>query len=80
MGKTVVIIATLDTRGDEVEYLKDILEESGHTALTVDAGVLGDPPFPGDYPRERVAEAGAGPWPSWSRQRKRGRTGPRPSG
>lgn len=58
MGKTILIVATLDTRGDEVEYLKRILEESGHQTLVLDAGVMGTPLFSGDFPREKVAEAG----------------------
>nr|MDO8079316.1 Tm-1-like ATP-binding domain-containing protein [Candidatus Freyarchaeota archaeon] len=58
MAKTIVIVATLDTRGDEVEYIKEIIEKKGHRVITVDAGVMGKPYFEGDIPREKVAEAG----------------------
>nr|MDO8079279.1 Tm-1-like ATP-binding domain-containing protein [Candidatus Freyarchaeota archaeon] len=58
MAKTIVIVATLDTRGDEVKYLKEIIEKKGHTALIVDAGVMGKPSIKGDVSREKVAEAG----------------------
>ena len=56
--KTVVIVATLDTRGDEVEFLKELIENKGHSVITVDVGVMGSPHMPGDFTREEVAEAG----------------------
>jgi uncharacterized protein (UPF0261 family) len=58
MAKKIVIVATLDTRGDEVQYLKEIIEKKGHRAIIVDAGVMGKPLIRGDVPREKVAEAG----------------------
>ena len=58
MIKTIVIVATLDTRGDEVVYLKEIIEKKGHNVITVDAGVMGEPFIEGDFPRGKVAEAG----------------------
>lgn len=60
MNKTIVIVATLDTRGDEVEFLGDLIRQRGHGVLTVDAGVMGQASFPGDFTREAVAEAGGG--------------------
>jgi uncharacterized protein (UPF0261 family) len=60
VNKTIAIVATLDTRGDEVKFLKELIERKGHAALTLDAGVMGKPPFPGDFSREAVAEAGGG--------------------
>jgi len=56
--RTVVIVATLDTRGDEVAFLKEIVENRGHRAVVVDVGVMGSPYMPGDFTREKVAEAG----------------------
>ncbi len=56
--KTLVILAALDTRGDEVNFLKEIIQARGHQVLTVDMGVMGAPLMEGDYTRERVAEAG----------------------
>jgi uncharacterized protein (UPF0261 family) len=56
--KTIVIVATLDTRGDEVEYLKKIFGEKGHETITIDTGVMGTPYFAGDYMREDVAKSG----------------------
>jgi uncharacterized protein (UPF0261 family) len=57
-SKTVVIVATLDTRGDEVEFLKELIEGKGHRVVTVDVGVMGCPYMPADFTREEVAEAG----------------------
>jgi uncharacterized protein (UPF0261 family) len=56
--RTVVIVATLDTRGDEVEVLKELIENKGHGVITVDVGVMGSPHMPGDFTREEVAKAG----------------------
>jgi len=42
MGK-VVIVATLDTKGPEVAYLRDRLNALGVETLVVDSGILGDP-------------------------------------
>jgi len=56
--RTIVIVATLDTRGDEVEFLKELIENKGHNVITVDVGVMGSPHMPGDFTREKVAEAG----------------------
>jgi uncharacterized protein (UPF0261 family) len=43
MGKTVVIIGTLDTKGPEIAYLRDRLQELGLDTTVVDSGILGDP-------------------------------------
>jgi uncharacterized protein (UPF0261 family) len=58
--KTIVIVATLDTRGDEVQLLKELLENKGHTVVTVDVGVMGSPYMQADFTRDQVAEAGGG--------------------
>ena len=57
-ARSVVILATLDTRGDEVEFLRGIMEKKGHGVTTIDVGVMGSPERPGDFTREQVAEAG----------------------
>ena len=56
--KTIVLIGTLDTKGQEVKYVKDLIEERGHRTLVVDAGVLGQPLFTPDISSETVAQAG----------------------
>ncbi|MCB1679774.1 MAG: Tm-1-like ATP-binding domain-containing protein [Halioglobus sp.] len=58
-GKCIAILGTLDTRGDEVAFLKSRLQERGHRALVIDMGVMGEPIADGgDYSRQAVAEAG----------------------
>ncbi|MGX5682812.1 Tm-1-like ATP-binding domain-containing protein [Schumannella luteola] len=42
MGK-VVLVATLDTKGPEVAYLRDRLNSLGIETLVVDSGILGEP-------------------------------------
>lgn len=43
MGKNVVIIGTLDTKGPEIAYLRDRLQALGLTTTVVDSGILGEP-------------------------------------
>jgi len=57
MTKTIAIVGTLDTKGEEVKYLKELIERRGHKAIVIDTGVLGAAPFPAEITREQVAEA-----------------------
>jgi uncharacterized protein (UPF0261 family) len=57
MSKTIAVVATLDTKGEEAGFIKERIEAAGHTAVVVNAGVLGEPAFQADVPRESVAEA-----------------------
>jgi len=57
-SKTIGIIATLDTKSVEVQFIKEQIERRGHKALVIDTGVLGEPSLKADYTREQVAEAG----------------------
>lgn len=58
MTKTVVILSTLDTKNDEVRYLKERIEKGGVATLLIDAGVLGQPCLAGDISSEEVARLG----------------------
>lgn len=57
MPTSVVILGTLDTKGDECAYIKRLVEESGCTALVVDVGTLNPPAIEADISREKVVEA-----------------------
>jgi uncharacterized protein (UPF0261 family) len=57
-GKTIVVLATLDTKGVEAQYLREQIEKFGDKALVVDTGVVGTPATRADVTREEVAEAG----------------------
>jgi uncharacterized protein (UPF0261 family) len=56
--KTVVTAGALDTKGADYEFLVQCVRSHGVNALTVDFGVLGDPPFLPDVTNAEVARAG----------------------
>ena len=58
--KAVVIVGALDTKGRELAFVKDLVEQQGLAALVVDFGILGEPTIPADVSREEVARAGGG--------------------
>ena len=55
---TVVLVGTLDTKGDEYAFLRDRIREAGADVLLVDTGILGEPLAAADVRREEVARAG----------------------
>jgi uncharacterized protein (UPF0261 family) len=57
-GKTIAVLATLDTKGCEAQYLREQIEILGHRALVIDTGVVGVPACRADISREEVAAAG----------------------
>lgn len=58
MSKTIVIVATLDTKGDEARYVRDLIKRKGHKTIVIDSGVLHIPVFQVEFTREEVARAG----------------------
>jgi uncharacterized protein (UPF0261 family) len=62
MGKFVVVMAALDTKGEEARLIRDYVASRGHTPVLVDIGVLDEPKLhPGSDPavdRDAVADAG----------------------
>jgi len=60
MGKTIVITGTLDTKGQEFAFLKELIEKEGLRTLVIDFGVMGKPVFNPDISRDEVARAGGG--------------------
>ncbi len=50
----VILVGTLDTKGEEVAFVRDLLSASGLTVRVVDAGSSGPPSFAPDVPREVV--------------------------
>jgi uncharacterized protein (UPF0261 family) len=54
---TVVLVGTLDTKGDEYAFLRDRLRSAGIGTLLVDVGTQGPPRTEPDIPREEVAAA-----------------------
>jgi uncharacterized protein (UPF0261 family) len=58
MVKAIMVVGTLDTKGDEVEYLKKQIQGRGHETAVVDVGVLDNPLTEADITRQEVAKAG----------------------
>ncbi|MBC9988076.1 UPF0261 family protein [Haloferax sp. AS1] len=55
---SVVIVGTLDTKGEEIGFARDVLEEQGVEVHLVDVGVLGEPEIEPDTDAAAVSEAG----------------------
>ncbi|MGZ6341773.1 MAG: Tm-1-like ATP-binding domain-containing protein [Candidatus Limnocylindrales bacterium] len=72
MAKTILLIGTLDTKGHEYEYIRDLIRSRGHQTFVLDAGVLGEPTFTPDRPAVRTAEAGGGSLAELREKRDRG--------
>lgn len=58
MKKTVAIIGSLDTKGEEFKFLKESIEKNGLSTYVFDVGVLGDPLFEPDVHADEIAKAG----------------------
>ena len=56
--KTIIVLATLDTKGQEAQFIKEEIENRGHSVVIIDTGVVGKPYFEADVPREEVAKKG----------------------
>ncbi len=72
-SKAILIIATLDTKGPETQYLKDLIQRSGFKALVMDTGILGAPAFESNLSRDEVAQAGGTQIEELIRNREKGR-------
>ncbi|WP_022835817.1 Tm-1-like ATP-binding domain-containing protein [Salisaeta longa] len=57
MSSTILLIGTLDTKGEEFAFARDQIEARGHTAVLLDVGVLGAPTVEPTIPAHEVAKA-----------------------
>ena len=55
--KTVLLIGTLDTKGEEYGFVRELLRERGVNVLLMDLGVLGEPQVTPDVSAAEVASA-----------------------
>jgi uncharacterized protein (UPF0261 family) len=55
--KKIVIIATLDTKGEEIGYLKELILEKGHHPFVIDIGCGGEARLKADISADEVARA-----------------------
>ncbi|MGI8673514.1 MAG: Tm-1-like ATP-binding domain-containing protein [Luteitalea sp.] len=56
--RTVLLLGTLDTKGHEYGFVRDLIHARGHRTMLVDIGVLGDPQIAPDIDADEVARAG----------------------
>lgn len=53
----IILVGTLDTKGEELRFVRDLLRELGHEIVVIDAGSRGAPAFEPEFRREAVFEA-----------------------
>ena len=53
----VTLIGTLDTKGHEIAFVRDMLSKCGVAVRVIDAGCMGEPAITADISREQVFEA-----------------------
>ena len=53
--KTILIIGTLDTKGEECLFIRDLAQHNGCKTILIDPGPLGRPFTRGDITRKEVA-------------------------
>ncbi|MBW2003165.1 MAG: Tm-1-like ATP-binding domain-containing protein [Deltaproteobacteria bacterium] len=58
MVKTVAIVGTLDTKGEEIAFLKSLILTRSHKVIIADTGILGEPHLQADISRHEIASAG----------------------
>lgn len=59
--KGIVIVCNLDTRGEDIVFVKDLIAGRGHEPILLDFSMEEPPPFPGDIRTEEVAARGGLP-------------------
>src|SRR4030043_2391123 len=55
---SILIVSSLDTKGQEVKFLKELIEQRAHKTVLLDMSMRGEPQIPADIPCEEVARAG----------------------
>ena len=70
--KSILIVGTLDTKGEECFFIKDKIQKSRLNGVVIDCGSLGRPFKKGDITRHQVARKGGN---SLSELRKTGKKG-----
>jgi uncharacterized protein (UPF0261 family) len=72
VAATVLLIGTLDTKGEEYAYLRDRLRDAGVDVLLADVGTLEPPSVEPDISREEVAAGTGADLPALAEARDRG--------
>jgi uncharacterized protein (UPF0261 family) len=71
---TIAVIGTLDTKGEEHEFVAELIRRRGHEALLIDVGALEPPTVRPDISREEVARSAAMDLPALVSRKDRGET------
>ena len=58
MDRTIALIGTLDTKGEEIGFLRSLILARGHRVMIADTGILGKPDLQADISRREIASAG----------------------
>lgn len=56
--KTVLLVGTCDTKGDEIAFMKEVIESESVDCMVMDIGLMKDPAIRPDVTRQDVAAAG----------------------
>ena len=57
-SKKIVVLGTLDTKGEQIGFLKDHIAQEGHKAIVFDLSMGGTPLFEADVTPQEIAQAG----------------------
>jgi len=74
MAKTIALIGTFDTKGEEFSFLRDRIEKAGLRTILIDVGVLGNTAFEVDISQAEVAVAANEDLASLKSKKDRGRS------
>ena len=55
--KKIAIVGTLDTKFEEMGFIRDFVQKKGHAPVIIDAGIMGSVPFAPHVSRDKVSEA-----------------------
>ncbi|AVP54324.1 hypothetical protein K144313037_16020 [Clostridium tetani] len=58
MNKKIIILGTLDTKGEEFKFIKDIIEKEGLDTIVIDVGVVGEAKLRPNIDKKEVAIVG----------------------
>ena len=59
MPKNIIVIGTLDTKGQEIAFVRDLIAKRGHLPVVIDSGIQGEPAIEAAITRHEVAAAAA---------------------
>jgi uncharacterized protein (UPF0261 family) len=72
--KTIALIGTFDTKGEEFAFLRTRIESVGLRTIMIDVGVLGSPPFVTGISQAEIAAAANEDLAALQKERDRGRS------